>query len=167
MTNAAGSSKGRRGTLAMAGALIAGVALAAWQVRLIPEPPVAADVGPQTMPAALVVLLGVLALAYLYQALTGRASDATHDPDESPLPGRHARFLYLVAGLAAMLLLTPLAGIGPACVAAFVLVARAFDSRRLLRDLLVACVFVFVIWYVFDRLLGVQLGPFTSLIPRF
>jgi putative tricarboxylic transport membrane protein len=119
------------------------------------------------MPAALVVLLGVLAVAYLHQALTGRASDAAHDPDESPLPGRRARFLYLVAGLAVMLLLTPLAGIGPACVAAFVLVARAFDSRRLLRDVLVACVFVFVIWYVFDRLLGVQLGPFTSLIPRF
>lgn len=155
--------EGRRGQLAMAAALLALTTVAAWQVTLIPEPPVAADVGPATMPVALVVLLAGLVLAYLLQAWRGRAGDAIHDPQESPLEGRHGRVLSIAAGLAAMMALIPLAGIGPASVAAFALVARAFDSRRWLRDLLVGLVFAFAIWYVFDRLLGVQLGPFLRL----
>ncbi|MBN9425285.1 MAG: tripartite tricarboxylate transporter TctB family protein, partial [Burkholderiales bacterium] len=85
------------------------------------------------------------------------------DPEEAPLAGGPGRVVWMVAGLAAMILFTPVFGIGIACVLAFVLVARAFDSRRWLRDLVVGLIFVFVVWYVFDQLLGVQLGPFATL----
>ena len=55
-------------------------------------------------------------------------------------------------GLAGALLV----GAGVACSLAFALVASAFGSRRPAHDLLVGVVFVFVAWFVFDRLLGVQ-----------
>ena len=155
----------RRGALAMAGLLLACVALAAWQVGSIPEASFAVGAGPRAMPAALVALLGALALAYGWQALRGRCEDARNDPEQTPLPGAAVRLAAIVAGLAAMLLVIPLAGIGPACMAAFVLVARAFGSRRLLRDLLVGGAFVFVLWFGFDRLLGVQLGAFVAFPP--
>jgi putative tricarboxylic transport membrane protein len=156
---------GRSGSLAMAVALLAGVAVAAWQVTLIPEAAFAIGAGPRAMPIGLVALLAVLGLAYLAQALRGRCADARNDPREGPLPGAGARLAALAAGLAAILVATPLAGIGPACVAGFWLVARAFGSRRWGRDLLVGGIFVLVLWLVFVRLLGVQLGPFVAGVP--
>ncbi|MCM5569813.1 tripartite tricarboxylate transporter TctB family protein [Burkholderiaceae bacterium FT117] len=154
---------GRRGPLAMAAALLALAAVAGWQVWLIPPPPVASDVGPSTMPGALAGLLAALSFAYLVQAWRGDAEDAARDPVEGPLPGARGRLAWLAAGLAAMLGLLPAAGIGPASAACFVLVARAFDSRRWLRDAVAGAIFAFAIWFVFDRLLGVQLGPFLRL----
>ncbi|MGD9943148.1 MAG: tripartite tricarboxylate transporter TctB family protein [Burkholderiaceae bacterium] len=153
----------RRGARLMALALVAVVLVAAWQAWLIPQPPALAEVGPREMPIALVAALAIAVLVYLRQAWRGEAPDTLHQPDEAPLPGGRGRVVWIVAGLAAILLLTPVLGIGAAAVAAFVLVARAFDSRRWLRDLIVALIFVFAVWYVFDRLLGVQLGPFVTL----
>ena len=50
-------TRARRGPVALAVALLAGVAIAAWQVTLIPEPTVGVGVGPRSMLAALVALL--------------------------------------------------------------------------------------------------------------
>lgn len=115
--------------------------------------------------AALVALLAALGAAYLWGALRGRQADLLDDPAESALPGAGSRVALLTLGLAAILALTPLAGIGVACSLAFALVARAFGSRRPLHDLVVGVLFVFVAWFVFDRLLGVQLGRFASFVP--
>jgi putative tricarboxylic transport membrane protein len=155
---------GRRGAVAFALALLAVVGIAAWQVVLIPVPPSFTAVGPTVMPAAVVAVLALLALAYLVQGLRGRSPDKLHDETEGPLPGRLRRAGWLTLGLLSILLLTPYAGIGAAGVAAFVLVARAFDSNRWLRDLLIAIATSFSLWYLFDRLLGVKLGPFFTLI---
>lgn len=160
MTRAARS---RRGAIVTALALLAIVLVAAWQVWVIPQPAGFAEVGPVAMPAVLVLLLAIAALVYLRQAWRGEAVDVLDDPDEAPLAGGRGRVAWIVAGLAAMMLFTPFFGVGVACVLAFVLVARAFDSRRWLRDLVVGLIFVFVVWYIFDRLLGVQLGPFATL----
>lgn len=154
----------RRGPIALAVALLAGVAIAAWQVALIPEPTVGVGVGPRAMPAALVALLAALGAAYLWSALRGRQADLLDDPNESAQPGR-ARASRCCRSGSAILVLTPLAGIGVACSLAFALVARAFGSRRALHDLVVGVLFVFVAWFVFDRLLGVQLGRFASFVP--
>lgn len=155
----------RRGTLAMAAALLAIAAVAAWQLLLMPEPPAHAEVGPRTLPTTLFAALVALALAYALGALRGRQIDLLNDPIESPTPGGWRRVALLSLGLAAILALTPVAGIGAACTLAFVLVARAFGSRRMLRDLLTGAIFVFAVWFVFDRLLGVQLGRFATLVP--
>jgi putative tricarboxylic transport membrane protein len=158
------TADGRRGAVTFAFALIAVVAVAAWQVVVIPTPPAFTSVGPSVMPAAVVAVLGLLAIAYLVASLRGRSPDVLHDPEEGPLPGRVRRTAWLALGLAAMLFLTPLAGVGFAGVVSFVLIARAFESVRWLRDLLVAVATSFSLWYLFDRLLGVQLGPFFTLV---
>lgn len=155
----------RRGPLALAVALLAVAAIAGWQLLQMPEPPAHAAVGPRAMPGALVVVLAALAIAYLMGALRGRQVDLLDDPAGSPLPGAPRRVALLSIGLAAILMLTPAAGIGVACTLAFVMVARAFGSRRVLRDLVAGLVFVFAIWFVFDRLLGVQLGRFAAFVP--
>lgn len=156
--------RGRAGPVCMGLALVVLVAVGAWQVEVIPDPPAFAAVGPAVMPRALVIVLGVLAVLYLIFSLLGRSGDAVDDPHESPLPGRHARVAWMVGGLAALLALTPMLGIGLAGVVSFVFIARAFDSRRWARDLIVALLFSFAIWYLFDRQLGVQLGPFVPFL---
>jgi putative tricarboxylic transport membrane protein len=145
-------------------ALVALAAAAAWQVEAIPEPPAFAAVGPAVMPRALVTVLAVLAVLYLALSLLGRTEDAAQHADESPLAGRHGRLAWMLGGLAALLGLTPWLGIGLAGAVSFVCIARAFDSRRWVRDLIVALLFSFAIWYGFDRQLGVQLGPFLPLL---
>lgn len=156
-------TRARHGAIVVALALLAIVLVAAWQVWVIPQAAAFAEVGPSAMPAALVLLLAIAVLVYLRQAWRGEAVDVLDDPEEAPLAGGRGRVVWMVAGLAAMILFTPVFGIGIACVLAFVLVARAFDSWRWLRDLVVGLIFVFVVWYVFDQLLGVQLGPFATL----
>jgi putative tricarboxylic transport membrane protein len=158
------SRTGRRGAVGFAVALACVIAVAAWQVTVIPSPPAFTAVGPSVMPGAVVVVLGLLVLVYLVQSLRGLSPDKLHDHVEGPLPGRLGRTAWLACGLLALLLLTPLAGIGIAGIAAFQLIARAFDSRRWLRDLIVGVATSFALWYLFDRLLGVQLGPFFRLI---
>jgi putative tricarboxylic transport membrane protein len=154
----------RAGPVCMGLALVALVAVAAWQVGVIPDPPAFAAVGPAVMPRALVGVLAVLAALYLALSLLGRSEDALQDEHESPLPGRQARVAWMIGGLAALLALTPVLGIGLAVVVAFVCIARAFDSRRWARDVIVALLFCFAIWYLFDRQLGVQLGPFLPFL---
>lgn len=150
----------RRGAVGTAIVLLVVIALAGWQVALIPESTTFSVVGPSAMPGALVALIGVLGIAYLVQSLRGRSADVLDDPHETPLPGQGRRVALMVAGLAALLLLTPWIGIGAASVVCFVFIARAFDSRRWLRDVVVGILAALVMWYLFDQLLGVQLGPF-------
>lgn len=133
--------------------------LSAWQVSVIPMPPVYAEVGPHPIPAAVSGLLLVLALGYLLADARTLAPDAAHDPEESALPDAGHRIGWFAAGLFAFCLLLPAAGLGPAGTLAFAAIARAFASRRPLSDLALGCAFTVVVWYVFARLLGVQLGP--------
>lgn len=154
-----------RGPLAMGVALLAVSAVAAWQVSIIPQAPGFNVVGPSEMPIAMVGLLSALAALYFLLALTGKAPDATQDEWDSALPGASARTSFMLLGLVIMMILIPLAGIGIAGLATFVCVARAFDSRRLARDVIVGLCVSFVIWFVFSQWLGVQLGPYARFIP--
>lgn len=157
------SSRGSRGPVVFALALLGLTGVAAWQVWLIPSPPAFTAVGPSVMPAAAVGLLGALALGYLVQGLRGSNPDLRDDPEEGALPRSGQRSVWLLGGLAAMLVLLPFVGVGAAGIVSFVLVAQSFESRRPLRDLLVAALVSFALWYLFDQLLGVKLGPFAKL----
>lgn len=147
----------RRGALGLGLLLAAFTGIAIWQVTLIPEPPGYTPVGATAMPAAVAAVLAVLVLAYLVASWRGRSPDALHDEVEGPLPGRVARSAWMVAGLAALVLLTPGFGIGAAGVPAFALIARAFDSRRWLRDLLVGFVLGLAVYLFFVGFLNVNL----------
>jgi putative tricarboxylic transport membrane protein len=147
------------GAIAFALALIALSAVGAWQVSLIPQPAVVSYVGPSAMPAAVVGLLAALSLGYLLLVVFRRGEDPGFGHEDTPLEGGGGRMAWLMAGLMAMLILIPIGGVGPACLASFVLVARAFDSRRPVRDALAGMLVVLSLWVIFDRLLGVQLGP--------
>ncbi|GIX23827.1 MULTISPECIES: tripartite tricarboxylate transporter TctB family protein [Caldimonas] len=160
-----GPLRPRAGPIGMGLALLAVVGVAAWQVGRIPEAPVFAAVGPAVMPRILVAALAVLSVLYLAMSLQGRSSDVLLDEHESPLPGQHRRVAWLVGGLAALLGLTPVVGIGLAGVLAFVGIARAFDSARWGRDLCVGGCVSLAVWILFDRLLGVSLGRFANFLP--
>lgn len=144
--------------------LFAFTALMGVQSSLIPAPIMQDALGPRLMPAALCGLLLILAMGYTQAAWQDRCPDVANDEDDAPLPGNLGRSAWLIAGLLVLLVLIPLVGIGAAATLAFVLFARAFNSRKPLNDLIVGALLTLAVWALFDKLLGVQLGPFIKLL---
>lgn len=132
------------------------------QVMAIPKPMIDDGVGPRLFPAATALFLLVLAMGFTQAAYKGNCPDVIDDPEQAPLPGGLARGAWLLGGLAAMLVILNFFGIGAAGIAAFLLFARAFGSHNTLQDLVVAVLLTLAIWLLFDRALGVQLGPFIK-----
>ena len=132
-------------------------ALALWQATAIPTSPIYAQVGPKAVPY--VVGAGLLALgaALLASALRGGWSHRLEEVQEAP-PTNWRALSLLLAGLAANLVLIGPFGFSAAATVQFVLVAAAFGSRRLLRDLLLALVLTLVVWFGFVEVLGVNIG---------
>lgn len=143
-------------------ALFVVAVLALAQVTLINSPPNADGFGPRLMPGVVAALFLLLTVGFTQAAYKGRSPDIVDNPDEKPKSGGVFRAAWLVAGLLSLLLLIPFIGIGLACGVAFVLFARGFDSRRVLADAGVGLLFILCVWALFDRLLGVQLGPFLG-----
>jgi putative tricarboxylic transport membrane protein len=143
-------------------ALFAVAVLALAQVSVITSPPNADGFGPRLLPGMVAALFLLLVSGYTQAAYKGRSPDIIDNPDEAPRAGGVGRAMWLGAGLAALLVLVPYIGIGLACTVAFVLFARAFNSRRLLADAAVGLAFILCVWALFDRMLGVQLGPFLG-----
>ncbi|MBU6286413.1 MAG: tripartite tricarboxylate transporter TctB family protein [Betaproteobacteria bacterium] len=133
--------------------------LAGWQVSLIPSPPVYAEVGPHLVPGVTVLMLGLLALAYLFADHRHQQADALNDPDEQPNKGAGKRLQWYGLGLVALIVLIPVTGLGPAGAFAFAGIAKAFDSTKTWADLVIGIIFTTLVWIVFAKGLGVQLGP--------
>ncbi|MDN3566154.1 tripartite tricarboxylate transporter TctB family protein [Paeniroseomonas aquatica] len=136
--------------------LLLGV-LALWQTSTIPASPIYAQVGPKAVPY--VVGAGLLALgaALLATALRGGWSHTLEEVQEAP-PTNWRALGLLLAGLATNLVLIGPFGFSAAATVQFVLVAAAFGSRRLLRDLALALVLTLVVWFGFVQVLGVNIG---------
>ncbi|NDH58452.1 MAG: hypothetical protein EBX60_09445, partial [Betaproteobacteria bacterium] len=99
----------------LAGLILLALSLVAgWQVTVIPSPPVYAEVGPHLVPGVSAVFLTLLALAYLLADRQGLSVDASDDPDERPHEGANKRLLWYGLGLLALIVLIPIAGLGPA-----------------------------------------------------
>lgn len=149
--------------------VVAGIALFATAVALlagvaqIPKPVIDDGLGPRLMPALVAGILLVLAMGFTQAAWQGRVPDAVNDPEEAPDPGGLLRAAWLVAGLVLLFALLAYTGIGPAGVFGFALFSRAFGSSSWLRALLIGAVVTVLIWLLFDRLLGVQLGGLIRL----
>lgn len=150
----------RRGTgpdLAVGGFVLLLGLLALWQAAIIPASPIYAQVGPKAVPY--VVSAGLLALGagLAATALRGGWSHTLEEVRDAP-PINWRALGLLLAGLAANLVLIGPLGFSIAASAQFVLVAAAFGSRRLLRDLVLAVVLTLLAWFLFVELLGVNIG---------
>lgn len=106
---------------------------------------------------AVLVLLGVILLVQM------RRGTAFDDEERAADPGmdKTAFFTALVACAVPALVIERL-GLPLTATVAFMLVARAFGSRRVVVDLIAGFVLGAACWYLFSRL-GLQLGGFLPL----
>jgi putative tricarboxylic transport membrane protein len=153
----------RRGPLALA-AGIAGLGLFFFAGAFaIPGEAAYAGVGPRAFP--LVVGGALIALGILFAGALGRGletrAEAGEDADAS-LPADWAASCWVLAGLVLAVLLVERAGFPLTAALVFILTARGFGSRRLLRDAVAGLLLGLVAFLVFARGLGVSLpgGPF-------
>ncbi|WP_424812719.1 tripartite tricarboxylate transporter TctB family protein [Roseococcus sp. YIM B11640] len=128
-----------------------------WQAWAIPVSPLYAQVGPKPVPYVVATCLVLLGAALVVQAVRGGWSHHVPEVVESGPPNTRSLGL-LFAGLAANLLLIGPAGFSIAATVQFVLVARAFGSRSMARDLLIALPLTLLVWFLFVEGLGVNIG---------
>ncbi|MCW8087758.1 tripartite tricarboxylate transporter TctB family protein [Sabulicella glaciei] len=141
-----------------AGLFVVGLGvLALWQAAVIPVSPLYAQVGPKAIPflvAGGLLLLGVL---LTLSAWRGGWSHRIEEVQEAGPPNLRALGLMGAGLLANLALIGPL-GFSVAASAQFVLVAAAFGSRRLGRDILIALPLCLGTWFLFVQALGVNIG---------
>jgi len=150
----AGARTAREAALAVGVIAFAGVVW--WQTTNIPVSPMYAVIGPTAFAYAVAVALGLLGFALLGQALTGTWGET--DAGEDPVPPDKAALGWLVLGLGLNVALIQPLGFVPASILLFCCTARAFGSRRPLRDLAIAVGLSGVAFFGFDRLLGINIG---------
>jgi len=131
----------------------------------IPVRPVDPVLGPRLFPLAITGGLGLLASLLLLRTVTGPAEPAT-DAAEGPL--RWTGAALVLAGLLLFGLLVETAGYIVGAAAMFILVARAFGSRRLGYDIAIGLALAGAIFVVFTLGLGLKLpaGNLPQLLLR-
>jgi putative tricarboxylic transport membrane protein len=149
---------GRDGLLA-GSAVLACALLFAWQAWLLPSGPAWSTVGPALAPRIVTALLAVLGAALIAQALL------CGQPVPSREPVDRIAFAWLFAGIALEVALIGRAGFVLASTVLFVCTARAFGSRRLLRDAAIGFALAAIAHVAFDRVLGYHIGG--GLVERF
>ena len=139
-------------------AVVAGVML--WDSARLADLGGYSGVGPASVPR--VVAYGLLGLSVwtVFAALKG---DFPERPEQNVPP-----VLWIMAGLAAQLLLLHVAGFSIATGILFAFTARAFGKRNLAMTIPLGIVFAFAVWAVFSQLLMLHLpaGPLEHLIFR-
>lgn len=132
-------------------------AVALWQAAIIPTSPIYAQVGPKAVPFVIGAGLLALGAGLVATALRGGWSATLEEVREAP-PTNWRALGLLLAGLAANLALIGPFGFSIAATVQFVLVAAAFGSRHLLRDLAIALLLTLAVWFGFVEVLGVNIG---------
>jgi putative tricarboxylic transport membrane protein len=124
-----------------------------------------ARIGPTAFPAIVAAGLVAVGLALVWLALKPGGSAAREGGEAGGLWDWSA-FAWVSGGLVAHLLLVNPAGFIPASTLLFAVVARAFGSRRLGRDLAVALALAVVVYAGFTYGLDLSLprGPLEGLI---
>lgn len=142
----------------LAGLFVFGLGLVGlWQAAAIPVSPLYAQVGPKLVPYGVASAMTLLGGLLVGAALRGGWSAQIAEVAEAGPP--HLRALGLMgAGLVANLVLIGPAGFSIAASAQFVLVAAAFGSRSMARDMLLALPLTLMVWFLFVQGLGVNIG---------
>ncbi|NKE44648.1 tripartite tricarboxylate transporter TctB family protein [Roseomonas frigidaquae] len=151
---------GRSGTgpdLAAALFVLALGLLALWQTAVIPASPIYAQVGPQLVPYLVSGFLVLIGAGLVATALRGGWSANIEELRDAPPINPRALGLLLAALLANLVLIEPF-GFTIAATAQFVLVAAAFGSRALLRNLVIAFIVSLSAYGLFVKGLGVNIG---------
>ena len=144
-----------------AGVLGLGIAAAAVTATL-PAEGGYARIGPNFVPALVSAGLILLGAWLLREALAGGWRHAPAHPQTfQPAP-----FAWVSAGLFAHMALVAWAGFVLAGTVLFVLVARGFGSRRLLRDLAVGIALALGVFLFFTQVLNVALPAGWMPLPR-
>lgn len=151
--------------LVIAAALALLGAVIAWDASRLGAGGAYARIGPQTIPYAVALCLGLLALWTVVEAIRGDFPE--REPQEL------APVAWIVGGLVAQLILIRYVGFSIATAILFALTARGLGqgSRKvsLPLALLVGLVLCTAIWFVFARLLALTLptGPLEHLLLGF
>jgi len=141
-----------------AGAFVVGLGgLTVWQTFVVPPSPLYAQVGPTLVPHLVGGLLLALGAGLCLAALRGGWSHELDDMQD-PVPTNWRALGFLLAGLLANVALIEWLGFIIAASLQFTLVAAAFGSRRLLRDLGIGIAVCLGAYLMFSRLLGVNIG---------
>jgi putative tricarboxylic transport membrane protein len=144
--------------LAIAAGLAILAAVILWDALNLPASGGAyARVGPKTFP--IVVGIGLLALA-VWTAFAAMRREFPEREEQHFPP-----MLWIVAGLAAQLLLLKLAGFSIATGLLFAATAKAFGKGPLWMTIPIGIILSFAVWIVFARLLQLSLpaGPLENL----
>ena len=129
-----------------------------WQTTVIPDNAIYAKVGPKVIPWLATALLGGMGLALTVTGLRGGwEHEEAGETDYGALG-------LLVLALVLNIVLIDRAGFIIASTVLFALVARAFGSRRILRDAAIGFTLALVAYVGFDRVLGYKIG--SGLIER-
>ncbi len=148
----------------LAAATIGWGAVLLWKASELPQFDRYAHIGPGLMVTAVglgLVLLGLILAVQIRQGVPFEEQGA-EDVDESHGVS-YTALAYAAAACALPLLTLPRLGFVLTATGCFILVARAFRSRRPLFDLLIGAAISLLCWYLF-RLLGVQLGSLLPLL---
>jgi putative tricarboxylic transport membrane protein len=116
-----------------------------------------ARIGPATAPKAVAFGLIGLGIWTVFEALRNEFPEREHQ-EVAPV-------IWIVAGLAAQMLLLKTAGFSIATGILFAFTARGFGRRKLWLSIPAGIVFSFVVWIIFSQLLQLTLpaGPFERL----
>jgi putative tricarboxylic transport membrane protein len=148
------------GELLISLGLIALGAFIAWETRGIAETQGYAQIGPRLFPYVVGSGLTLFGAVLAWQAVAG---GWRHVPlDEAHATPDWSAFVIITVGVVLHMAIIGWAGFIIASAALFVLIARGFGSRRLVRDAIIGIVLAAVVFFVFTLALGLSLpkGPF-------
>jgi putative tricarboxylic transport membrane protein len=142
------------GEMAMAVGVLALAAIVLWQAASIQVSPIYARVGPTVVPYLAGGGLFVLGVVLVLSALRGgwqTSEERAYAPDRAALG-------WVLAGLALNVLTIGPLGFTLASILLFVCVTRAFGSRKIVRDALIAAAFSLIAYLGFAKTLNINIG---------
>jgi putative tricarboxylic transport membrane protein len=142
-------------TLVGAG-VIAFAGLVLFQTSRIPVSPLYSKVGPTVFPYMVAAGLLLLGLVLVLQSVRGQWGETDAESDTGP-PDWQA-LGWLGAGLVLNVALIDFLGFIIASTLMFVCTCRAFGSRKLVRDIIIAVVLALVAYIGFAKVLGISIG---------
>jgi len=149
------------GEMLISFALIALGSFVVLETQSIAETQGYAQIGPRLFPYIIGVGLTLCGAVLGWHALTGGWRNVPLDQEGHGAPDWLA-FFIISAGIVLHMVVIGWAGFIIASTLLFVLIARGFGSRRLVRDALIAVALAAVVFFVFTSGLGLKLpsGPF-------
>lgn len=149
------------GELLISLGLIALGTFVVYETQTIAETQGYAQIGPRLFPYIIGCGLTVCGAVLAWQAIAGGWRNVPLDQEGHDAPDWMA-FIIISAGVILHMVIIGWAGFIIASTVLFVLVARGFGSRRLVRDAIIAVVLATVVFFIFTLALGLSLpkGPF-------